>query len=97
MLKRKESDLEYLSRRAMEESRAALDAACRRASSAHRHMAAAYAVKLRDEHLSPEDIAEMMASLRQGVDEDGYDIAIVDDDGDDIDLASDQAEAGAHD
>ncbi len=56
-----ETDLAFYSRRAMEESRAAARTGSRRASSAHRHMAVAYAVRMRDEELSAAALAEMLA------------------------------------
>lgn len=63
MQARDETDLDYFSRRAMEESRAAVSAGCRRASSAHRHMAVAYATKLRDEQLATQDLCEMLGKI----------------------------------
>lgn len=63
MQPREESDLDFFSRRAMEESRAAANAGSRMASSAHRHMAVAYAVRMRDEQLAAEGLAEMLALI----------------------------------
>ena len=66
MPQREESDLAFYSRRAMEESRAAARTGSRRASSAHRHMSVAYAVRMRDEELAANAFVEMLALLDDG-------------------------------
>lgn len=66
MPQREESDLAFYSRRAMEETRAAARTGSRRASSAHRHMAVAYAVRMRDEELAANALVEMLALIDDG-------------------------------
>lgn len=60
---RDESDFDFFSRRAMEESRAAARAGSRRVGAAHRRMAVAYAVRMREEQLAAEGLAEMLALI----------------------------------
>lgn len=52
MLDRDETELDFYSRRAMEESHAAAAAPSPVVGATHRHMAAAYAARLRDEEES---------------------------------------------
>ena len=63
MQRHDETDLDYFSRRAMEESRAAAMTSCRRASSAHRHMAMAYATKLRAEQDAATGFSAMLSEI----------------------------------
>lgn len=63
MLAREETDLDFFSRRAIEEARAAASTECRRAGAAHRHMAAAYAGKLRDEQLVEENFTALLGDI----------------------------------
>jgi hypothetical protein len=44
-----ESELQFFSRRAMEESRAARRAICPQAAAAHRYLSAAYSARVREE------------------------------------------------
>ena len=78
MLARAETDLDFYSRRAMEEARAAARATNVAAGAAHRHMAAIYAARLQEE-----GFGEMLdePDARPAVDEDwGLDLHTGDED-----------------
>lgn len=66
-----ESDLDYYGRRAMEESAAALVAKGAQASAVHRRMAAAYAIRMREEQVAADLMGVTLAEL-DDVD-DGFD------------------------
>ena len=63
MLARAENDVDFFSRRAMEEARAAAAARSVAAGSAHRQMAAIYAAQLRDRQLAAEGIVDLLGDL----------------------------------
>lgn len=63
MLARSENDFDFFSRRALEEARAAAAAKSIEAGAAHRHMAAVYAARLRDEQLAAEGIDDPLGDL----------------------------------
>ena len=63
MLARSENDSDFFSRRALEEARAAAVAKSIEAGAAHRHMAAVYAARLRDEQLAAEGISDPLGDL----------------------------------
>lgn len=63
MLARAENDVDFFSRRAMEEARAAAAAKSIAAGAAHRQMAAIYAARLRDEQLAAEGIDDTLGDL----------------------------------
>jgi len=58
-----ESDAEYFSRRAMEESRVARSARGTKAAAAHRHMAVAYAMRLAEELKMERAIDELLIAI----------------------------------
>ena len=63
MLARAENDVDFFSRRAMEEARAAAAAKTVAVGSAHRQMAAIYAQRLRDEQLIAEGASDPLSDL----------------------------------
>ena len=73
MLARAEKDVEFFSRRALEEARAAATAKSVAAGAAHRQMAAIYAARLRDRQLAAEGIDDALGDLdhREIVEDDG--------------------------
>ena len=72
MLARAENDVDFFSRRAMEEARAAAAARSVAAGAAHRQMAAIYAAQLRDRQLAAEGIVDPLGDLaHREIDVDG--------------------------
>lgn len=63
MLDRAETEIDFYSRRAMEEAHAAAAAASVVVGAAHRHMAAAYAARLRDEQEAEALLDELLDGL----------------------------------
>lgn len=63
MRAREETDLDFFSRRAIEEARSAAISECARASAAHRRMAAVYAGRLRDEQSAEENFAALLVDI----------------------------------
>lgn len=66
MLECGETDLDFYSRRALEEAQAALDAPSPIVAVAHRHMAAAYTARLRDEEQTAASINDLLSALDDG-------------------------------
>ena len=64
MLPRSENDVTFFSRRALEEARAAAAAKSIVVGAAHRHMAAIYAQRLRDEQLIAEGVDDSLSDLQ---------------------------------
>lgn len=63
MLECGETDLDFYSRRAMEEAQAAAAASSAPVSAAHRHMAAAYSARLRAEEEAAEWLERLLEEL----------------------------------
>lgn len=58
-----ETDAEYFSRRALEENRVARSARTLRAAAAHRHVAAAYAIRLAEELKLERALDELLIAI----------------------------------